>query len=67
MNKFANKVRTTRVRLGISQTELAARANIGLSTLNRIEVWHFPVSPPTAMKLADALDCRVAEIFPDAN
>jgi ribosome-binding protein aMBF1 (putative translation factor) len=64
MNKFQNRVKKTREGLGLSQTGLAARANIGLSTLNRIEVWHFPVSPPTAKRLAGALDCEVGEVFP---
>ena len=64
MNKFKNRVKKTREGLGLSQTGLAARAKIGLSTLNRIEVWHFPVSTPTAKRLACALDCEVGDVFP---
>ena len=67
MNKNStpqNRLRELRLAQGLSQTALAARAGLGLGTLNRIERWPFPVSPTTAEKLATALDCGIEDIFP---
>jgi len=62
--KPQNRLRELRLAQGISQTGLAAKAGLGLGTVNRIERWPFPVSPMTAQKLAAALRCRVEDIFP---
>ena len=59
-----NRLRELRVARGISQTELAANASIGLATLNRIERWHFRVSESTARKVCEALNAEVGEVFP---
>ena len=63
-NKPQNRLRELRVAKGLSQTALAARAGLGLGTVNRIERWPFPIAPLTAQKLATALQCQVDEIFP---
>jgi transcriptional regulator with XRE-family HTH domain len=62
--KPQNRLRELRVAQGLSQTALAARAGLGLGTVNRIERWPFPVSPKTAEKLAATLRCSVEELFP---
>lgn len=48
----------------MSLVALAAKSKVGLATVCRAERWHFPVSPPTAKKLAAALDCKAQELFP---
>lgn len=59
-----NRLRERRRAHGLSQTALAARSRIGLSTLNRIECWHFRTSLETAERLAQALGCKVEDVFP---
>ena len=63
-NEPQNRLRELRVAKGLSQTALAARAGLGLGTVNRIERWPFSVAPLTAKKLATALQCQVEDIFP---
>jgi transcriptional regulator with XRE-family HTH domain len=63
--KPRNRVRELRLARRISQTALASRAELGLSTLNRIERWPFPVSATTAEKLAKALGVPIPEAFPE--
>ena len=63
-SKTNNTLRERRCAQELSQTALAARSRIGLSTLNRIERWHFRTSLETAARLAQALDCKVEDLFP---
>ena len=62
-----NKLRARRITQGIKQIELAARAGVSLATVNKTERWGFPVSKPTAAKLAKVLRCKPSEIFPDGS
>jgi ribosome-binding protein aMBF1 (putative translation factor) len=63
-NRFKNKLRQSREAQRLSQTELAARAGVGVSVLNRIERWHFPVSERWARRVADALGREMVDVFP---
>jgi ribosome-binding protein aMBF1 (putative translation factor) len=62
--KFRNRVREIRETRGWSQTRLAAAAGVGVSVLNRIELWHFPVSERWAKRVAEALGRETSELFP---
>lgn len=59
-----NKLQECRKAAGKSQTELAARAGVGVSVLNRVERWHFPVSEGWANRVADVLGRDVSDVFP---
>lgn len=58
-----NHVRAARVRLGLSQQELAARAGVTRQTVSAIEAGLFVPSTAVALRLARALGCRVEELF----
>ena len=59
-----NHLRAWRQRAGLKQVELAAKSGVSLATLNKAECWGFGVSPSTAKRLANVLNCEVGEIFP---
>jgi transcriptional regulator with XRE-family HTH domain len=63
----ANRLRERRMTRGFSQIGLAAAAGVSISTVSRAERWGFGVTEPTAKRLAAALQCRVADIFPRAE
>jgi DNA-binding XRE family transcriptional regulator len=64
MQQHKNRIKQSRTAVGMTQTQLAVVANVGLATLNRIERWHYRVSESTARKLARALGREVGEVFP---
>ena len=55
-------VRRLRVRKALSQRDLAALANISVSTLNRIETGQRKPMPRTVRKLAEALKVTPEEL-----
>lgn len=62
--KFSNKVRSRRLRRNIKQIELAVKSGVGIATLARLESWPIRVRIETARKIATALECSVADVFP---
>lgn len=60
---LANRLRSTRARLGISQQDLAAAAGVARQTIGGIEAGHYAPSAAVALKLARALGCHVEELF----
>ena len=62
MNKLIQK----RLDAGLTQTALAIRAAVHPSVLNRLEQGVRP-NRPTAMKLANALKCSLADLFDNAD
>ena len=65
MNTRTNRLRERRIAQGLKQVELAADSGVSLATVNKLELWNFRVSLPTAMKLAKTLRCPIKDIFPD--
>jgi transcriptional regulator with XRE-family HTH domain len=59
------QVKRTRERALLTQQELADRAGIGLTTLNRIENDHAEPHFRTIRKLAKALDVDPAALIPE--
>lgn len=58
-----NRVREARMRLGLSQQELAARAGVTRQAIGAIEAGAFAPSTAVALRLARALGCRVEDLF----
>lgn len=56
------RLRELRMRRAMTQDELAAAAEIGKNTVNRIERNHTEPRPPTLRKLAQALEVDPAEL-----
>ena len=57
-------LRTLRTNRGFSATGLAAKSNVNLHTISRIERDAIIPSEPTKAKLAKALGVKVADLFP---
>jgi transcriptional regulator with XRE-family HTH domain len=62
--KIGTQVKRVRVRALLTQQELAERAGIGLTTLNRIENDHAEPHFRTIRKLAKALSVDPAVLIP---
>jgi transcriptional regulator with XRE-family HTH domain len=62
--KIGTQVKRVRVRALRTQQELAERAGIGLTTLNRIENDHAEPQFRTIRKLARALNVAPSELLP---
>jgi DNA-binding XRE family transcriptional regulator len=58
-----NSVRARRTEQGLSRVELAARVEVGRSTIAGIENGHHRPSLELGQKIADALSSEVAELF----
>lgn len=58
-----NRLKALRLRLGLSQQELAAAAGIARQTIGGMEAEMYAPSAAVALRLAKALGCRVEEIF----
>lgn len=58
-----NCLRAVRVRLGLSQAELARAAGVTRQTISGIEAGHYSASAVVALRLARALACSVEELF----
>lgn len=58
-----NSLRATRLRLGLSQQELAAAAGITRQTIGGIEAGLYAPSAAVALRLARAMGCRVEDLF----
>jgi len=61
---YQNSLRQSRASSGVTQINLAVASGISIPTINRLENHPLPTRPETAERLAKALGCRVADIFP---
>lgn len=61
--ELTNRLRELRARDGLTQAELAARVGVTRKTINTVENRIFVPSTILALKLAEALDVRVEEVF----
>ena len=58
------KVRDRRRELGMSQEELAEKSGVSRATISRLESGELlMVKTGTLIKLAEALECKVSDIF----
>ncbi len=65
--KVINRLREEREKLGLSQLELAMRANISQNMVNYIETGKRTPSLDTFLKICHALNVNPASLFADIN
>jgi putative transcriptional regulator len=61
--QLLNSLKEERARLGLTQAELADRIGVSRKTINTVENGIFIPSTILALKLAEALDRRVEDLF----
>ena len=61
--RLANRLKEKRGELGITQAELAQRCGVTRKTVNTVENGVFTPSATLAIKLAEALDLSVEQLF----
>lgn len=61
--RLANRLKERRTDLGLTQAELAERVGVTRKTVNTVENGIFTPSTILALKLAEALDRTVEELF----
>jgi len=59
----AEKLRTFRKILGLTQRELAERTGVDRNTISRIELGHFCPRPDLARRIAEVLDVEVESLY----
>lgn len=59
-----NALRTARQAVGLTQTQLAARAGVTIGTISHVEHWGFVPRAETQARLAAALGRSVSDLFP---
>jgi len=60
-----DKIKTIRVRMGVSQMELSLRSNLSQSFIANLEKGKKQPSVLTLIKIADALKVNLQEFFPE--
>ncbi len=65
--KIISRLREEREKLGLSQLELAMRANISQNMVNYIETGKRTPSLDTFLKICHALNVNPASLFADTN
>ena len=63
--RFGQKVRSQRMKLGISQEELASRANVHRTYIGMIERAEKNITLENIEKICKALDLTVSKFFKD--
>ncbi|WP_308515364.1 helix-turn-helix transcriptional regulator [Sphingomonas flavescens] len=61
--RLANSLKERRTELGLTQAELAERVGVTRKTVNTVENGVFTPSTILALKLAEALDRTVEQLF----
>jgi len=61
--RLANRLKDRRTELGLTQAELAERVGVTRKTVNTVENSVFTPSATLAIKLAQALDLSVEQLF----
>lgn len=62
-DELRNGLRSTRLRLGLSQQDLATMAGVSRQTISGVESGQTALSVTVALRLAKALGCRVEDLF----
>ena len=65
LKKFGQKVRSERIRLGLSQEELAARAGVHRTYIGMIERAEKNITLVNIDKISKALGLNIQELFND--
>ncbi len=65
LKKFGEKVRNERIRLGLSQEELAARAGVHRTYIGMIERAEKNITLVNIDKISKALELNIQELFSD--
>lgn len=60
---LSNSLKQIRVRLGMSQQDLAAIAGVSRQTISGVEAGQYAPSTTVALRLAKALGCQVEDLF----
>lgn len=63
--KFGNKVREERIRLHLSQEDLADKANVHRTYIGMIERAEKNITLESIKKIADALGLKLSDFFSD--
>jgi putative transcriptional regulator len=61
--RLTNRIREERVRLGLTQAQLATRAGVSRKTINTVENGVFVPSTVLALRLAKVLGTTVEDLF----
>ena len=61
--RLANRLKERRAELGLTQAELAERVGVTRKTVNTVENGVFTPSTVLALRLAEALDRTVEQLF----
>nr|RNJ65970.1 MAG: helix-turn-helix domain-containing protein [Leptolyngbya sp. IPPAS B-1204] len=62
-NDLCNNLKQIRLRLGMSQQDLAAIAGVSRQTIGGVEAGQYAPSTTVALRLAKALGCQVEDLF----
>jgi putative molybdopterin biosynthesis protein len=62
-DELRNGLKLTRLRLGLSQQDLATMAGVSRQTISGVESGQTALSVTVALRLANALGCRVEDLF----
>ncbi len=62
-DELRNKLKQTRMRLGLSQQDLATMAGVSRQTIGGVESGQSALSVTVALRLASVLGCQVEELF----
>ena len=62
-NDLCNNLKQTRIRLGMSQQDLANFAGVSRQTISGVESGQYAPSTTVALRLAKALGCQVEDLF----
>jgi len=65
LKKFGEKVRNERIRLGLSQEELAARAGVHRTYIGMIERAEKNITLGNIEKIVSALNLKLSDLFRD--
>lgn len=65
--RFGRRLRAVRIGRGMSQEALAAQAGLARNFISMVETGRRNVTIATVSKLAQALNCRMADLMPDAE
>lgn len=65
--RFGRRLREVRTEQEISQEKLAAAAGLARNFISMVETGKRNVTIATVQKLANALECRMADLMPDAE
>ena len=61
--RLANRIKSERERSGLTQAALAERVGVSRKTINTVENGVFTPSATLAIKLAEALELKVEQLF----